>query len=65
MIQIHEQDIFECADLLQLFFQHLVVKQLADLETDLCKLVGIKRRNTGLGGAIGLACQTCFFIGIL
>ena len=65
MIQIHEQDIFEFADLLHLFFQHLVVKQLADLETDLCELVGIKRRNAGLGRAVGLACQTRFFIGIL
>ena len=65
MIQIHEQDIFEFADLLHLFFQHFVVEQLADLETDLCELVGIKRRNAGLGGAIGLTCQTRFFVGIL
>ena len=55
MIDVLEQKILYFADSLELFFEILVVKQLADLEAYLRILVRIKRSYTAL-------CRAEFFI---
>ena len=50
MIEVLQQDIFLRTDTLCLFADHIIIKDLADLETNLRVFVRIKRRDTGFGG---------------
>ena len=65
VIEVHDHRVLDIQRMRQLFAQHVRIVELADLKADLLELVAVERRNAGLGRAIGLACQTCFFIGIL
>ena len=59
MIEIHQKDVFFDTDIRDLLRKdRLVLKQLIDLESDLCILVGIERRDARLGGTEGFSCQS-------
>ena len=59
VIEIHQKDVFFDTDIRDLLRKdRLVLKQLIDLESDLCILVGIERRDARLGGTEGFSCQS-------
>ena len=62
MIQMFQQYIFRLANTRRFFYKQLFIKQVADLEADLCVFIREKRRNARFGRTKRFAAQPFFFV---
>ena len=64
VIDVLERQIFQHADIVELFAQRILIKQLVELDAALGEFIAEKRRNAAFGGAVGVFAEPLLFIGV-